>query len=118
MSLTQMIRAIRRCFLTSGASFIEGLLRLTQQAIFCRPAAELEFQEQKGDMIGQKSGQVRTQDPGEQIAKIWFHNSARDAAVGAHQIDDISRKRTQIATSGQGIEDRAQSLLHPGPVRA
>jgi hypothetical protein len=61
---------------------------------------------------------VGTQYFGEEIAKIWLHNSARDPAVGAYQIDDIARKRAQVATRGQGIEDCAQSLLHPLPVRA
>jgi hypothetical protein len=69
-------------------------------------------------MIGQKRGEVRTQDPGEEIAKIWLQNLARDAAIGAHQIDDIACKRRQVATCGQWIENCAQSLLHPPPVRA
>ena len=69
-------------------------------------------------MIGQKRGQMRTQDLGEEITKISLQNSARDAAIGAHQIDDIACKRRQLATCGQRIEDCAQSLLHPLPVRA
>ena len=68
-------------------------------------------------MIGQKRRQVRTQDPGEEIAKIWLHNSARDAAIGAHQIDDIACKRRQVATCGEGIDNCAQSLLHLLPLR-
>ena len=68
-------------------------------------------------MIGQKRSQVRTQDPGEEIAKIWLQNSARDASIGAHQIDDIACERRQVATCGEGIENCAQSLLHPPPIR-
>lgn len=69
-------------------------------------------------MVGQKPGQVRTQDPGEQTAKIWLQNSARGAAIGAHQIENIACQRRQVATGGQGIENCALSLLHPLPVRA
>src|ERR1019366_1940787 len=69
-------------------------------------------------MIRQKRGQAGTQDLAEEIAKIWLHNSACDAAIGAHQIDDIACKRRQVATCGQGIENCAQSLLHPLPARA
>jgi hypothetical protein len=102
-----------------AARFVEVLLRRSlRNNFFCQPATELEFQEKQADMIGQKRGQVRTQDPGEEIAKIWLQNSARDAAIGAHQIDDIACKRRQVATCGEGIENCAQSLLHPPPVRA
>jgi hypothetical protein len=69
-------------------------------------------------MVGQKRGQVRTQDPGKETAKIWLQNSARDTAIGAHQIEDIACQRRQVATFGQGIENCALSLLHPLPVRA
>lgn len=68
-------------------------------------------------MIGQKRSQVRTQEPGEEIAEIWLQNSAGDASIGAHQIDDIACERRQVATCGEGIENCTQSLLHPPPVR-
>lgn len=68
-------------------------------------------------MIGQKRSQVRTQEPGEEIAEIWLQNSAGDASIGAHQIDDIACERRQVATCGEGIANCTQSLLHPSPFR-
>ena len=74
-----------------------------------------KFQKKASHVRRQTGGKTRTQDCGEEIAKIRFQDSAGDTTIRAHQIDDIAGQRREVAASGQWIENNAKGLFYPLP---
>jgi hypothetical protein len=74
-----------------------------------------KFQKKASHVCRQTGGKTRTQDCGDEIAKIRFQDSAGDTTIRAHQIDDIAGQRREVAASGQWIENNAKGLFNPLP---
>lgn len=75
-----------------------------------------EFEKQVLDMAKQPFCSQRIEAPVQNRVKVGLQNSPRDAAIGAHEINNVLLERRELVRCCRQIENDPKRSLEPGPV--
>ncbi len=106
----------KRPMFAAGAGGFGGAAKPEPASDSRRLRRAFAFLKKSGDVRDKMRSHLLPQDRRKQLAIERFYYTPSHTSIGAHQVDDVSRQRRNIATAGAGVENDAQSLLHLNPI--